>query len=207
MQSTPWSMATQYFNVFRYGYNVPMPGPTTIAKRETFDAHVQRDFLLKTMASDVSVSNGTKVGVKAMLEDMSLVAICYEDMETELVRLERGPGDFITATVTTTSTINENTLRYVFPRLFDDSNNAKWPSLNTKLLGRQFVMDGLAHFEWNAENNCVITVRYDADMLTPLLGILGNLVDVSRAFHDTVIDPASRELSAEIYSHLIAADD
>ncbi|KAG7386674.1 hypothetical protein PHYBOEH_008613 [Phytophthora boehmeriae] len=183
---TPWNMAAQYFHVFRYGLKPTRPMSSMTLTQQKLDVNAQRDFLVRIMASDVSDANGTKCGVEALMEEWRLVSICFAGMETELKCLEEGPGDNVIATITTTTTITETTLRYAFPRLVDNPANA---SLAAKLLGRQLMVRGLVIFEWDNVNDRVVSVQYKADMLPALLGLLGNIEDVSRVFNNDFITP------------------
>ncbi|KAG7386673.1 hypothetical protein PHYBOEH_008612 [Phytophthora boehmeriae] len=191
MKTTPWQMATQYFRLFRFGYH---PTKTASATQGLCGAKGQRDFIVSVLAPDLSDIYGKKSSVEALLVEWQLVSTCFEDMEMELECLELGDGNSINASCTTTSTITEKSLGIAFPRLLCDPANE---FLIGKLLGRQLVVRGVVNFEWDDVNDRVVSVQYKADMLTPLLGLLGNIEDVSCVFNSNFITPECEQKSME----------
>lgn len=110
-------------------------------------------------------------------------------MEIELVRLDLGSDDGLVATVRSATTLSERALRHGFPHLF---NSGQWTDIGRRLLGKRLVMDGAVNFVWSEEKGRVVSLQYSADMLTPMLQLLGNLEDVARVFAGANITPDSR---------------
>ncbi|POM59662.1 hypothetical protein PHPALM_31572 [Phytophthora palmivora] len=104
------------------------------------------------MASDVVGVIG--YGVEALLQNWKLISLCHPDIDIKLVRLENGPGDSVVATT----------------RAF--------MGLASRLLGQKLVMNGCTHLIWDNEAKRVVNIQYTADLLAPMLQLLGNLEDV-----------------------------
>eukprot|EP00644_Phytophthora_capsici_P006000 jgi/Phyca11/97445/e_gw1.2.1209.1 len=132
----------------------------------SFQAQVQRKFLYSTMVSNVTSETG--IGVDALMDNWSFVT-------TTLGRL----------------TITENTLRNAFPHLLSDGQDEERTRLAAKLLGRQVVMRGCVQFVWDSDMGRVARVQHKADLLTPLLELLGSLEAVSCVFDKALVTPES----------------
>lgn len=142
------------------------------------------------MSSDVVGVIG--YGVEALLQNWKLVSLCHPDIDIQLVRLEGGPGDSLVAITRGTYTITENTLRLALPHLVDSSNDGMWDPLATRLLGQKLVIKGCSSVLWDEDAGRVVSIQYTADMLTPVLQLLGNLGEVSRMFSHARVNPESR---------------
>ncbi|ETL91502.1 hypothetical protein L917_09957, partial [Phytophthora nicotianae] len=71
-----------------------------------------------------------------------------------------------------------STLSSLLPRLvdqcFNHNNASKWCRIADSLVGQRLVLDGSVRFTWDTTNNCVTSLITKADMLSPLLRLLGN---------------------------------
>ncbi|KAK1929105.1 hypothetical protein P3T76_015398 [Phytophthora citrophthora] len=92
----------------------------------------------------------------------------------------------LVAVTTTSVTITRETLRIVFPHL-KTTNNSE--SLGNRLINRRLQMRGSTRFEWDNSTRKVTRIISQSDMMTPILGLLGNLEDVSKVFEKALISP------------------
>ncbi|KAG6948340.1 hypothetical protein JG687_00015542 [Phytophthora cactorum] len=107
------------------------------------------------------------------------------DVELELESLDR---DNTEALVATTVTITEHTLRNVFPHLHDRSDVVML-KLAEKLQGQRISMHDTTRFLWDPAFRRIPSVIAQADMLTPMLRLLGSLENVSHVFEGALISP------------------
>ncbi|KAG7401123.1 hypothetical protein PHYBOEH_002681 [Phytophthora boehmeriae] len=190
--TTVWSIAAEYYRLFRSGIKsrVSMDGlvsSVALVPTEPSKVLVQRNFLQQTMTSNVT--DGTARGVDAMIEGWKLVSLYHGDIDIRLSNLEVGAEDSLIATMEGTHQINENTLRLAFPHLVHGVEREEWSSLATKLVDQQLVVQATAIFEWDCDMGRVSSIMYRADLLTPMLALLGSLKDVSRVFSGALITP------------------
>ncbi|KAF1775790.1 hypothetical protein GQ600_9740 [Phytophthora cactorum] len=92
-------------------------------------------------------------------------------------------------------TITENTLYHAFPHLIGAGEGEERAELARRLLGQQLVMRGAVHFEWDSENGRIARLHHKADLLTPLLELLGSLEEVSRVFENALVTPESTSVT------------
>ncbi|OWZ00109.1 hypothetical protein PHMEG_00028777 [Phytophthora megakarya] len=191
--TTVWSVAAEYFRLFRNGYKGPivtlqsssMNSPmVSLQPRESF---VQRDFFIATMSEDVAGDTG--FGVQSLLEGWRELSTYHDDMDIELVRLDVGSDETLVATVRSATTMSEKVLRHGFPHLLEDG---QWTPLGARLLGQRIVMHGTVTFVWNEEKGRVVSLQYSVDMMTPMMQLLGNLEDVVSVFDRAQVTPDSR---------------
>ncbi|OWY93203.1 hypothetical protein PHMEG_00037486, partial [Phytophthora megakarya] len=145
----------------------------------------QWDFLLATMAPDVT--DGTVVGLDAVMETWEFTALCFPDLRVDLVRLENGPNDSIVASIEQISTISKAFLDYVFPHLIQ--TECEYSHVVDKLIGQQILIRSTVHFQWDSKNGRVGSFVFKADMMTPLLHLLGSLEDVAHVFSKARVTP------------------
>ncbi|KAL3673991.1 hypothetical protein V7S43_001676 [Phytophthora oleae] len=188
--TTVWSVAAEYFRLFRNDFKAPMvmlQPSTSESSIVSFQPLVQRDFFIATMAEDVVGDTG--FGVQSLLENWKQLSIYHEDMEIELVRLDVGPDEDLIATVRSATTMSEKALRHGFPHLFD---NGEWTPLGAKLLGQRMDMHGAISFVWDEARGRVSSLQYSVDMLTPMMQVLRNFDDAARVFDEAHVSPESR---------------
>lgn len=181
---TRWAVAAEYFRLFRNG----ITGIPSTLNSIPVESSVQRKFLETTMAPDVVNSGGC--GVDALLRIWKLLSLCHPDIDIRLVRLDDGPAGSLIATTRGTHTITEATLRFAFPHLMDGNEGNAW--LASRLLGQKLVTNGTSRIMWDTEAKRAVSTQYSADMLTPMLQLLGNLEDVSKVFANARLNPESR---------------
>ncbi|KAI9982147.1 hypothetical protein PInf_008038 [Phytophthora infestans] len=149
-----WSVATEYFRLFRYGLK------TTGAT----ESSAQQDLLRKYMASDTVFSAGR--GPDAMMMSWKRMSMWFEDVELELEGLSKTGKDSIVAETTTRVTVTERTLQGVFPYL---SRSEKGRALGDKLLNQRLVMRGSMRFQWDPVCCRIVRVMSQSDLLRLIL--------------------------------------
>ncbi|ETP30063.1 hypothetical protein F442_20872, partial [Phytophthora nicotianae P10297] len=180
---TSWASASEYFRQFNY--YVSSPG--TLFKMAS-------KFLNETMAP--AVMGGSFFGVDAQLENWRLFAFYFDEVRVDLKCLKTPTSDTLVADTVTRVTITTNTLRRAFPHLNRDgtggSKGGVWSSLAAKMLGKNIVMRGSVSFRWDSATDKVVSIYSQADMLTPMLNLLGSLEDVCCAFNKARVTPDCR---------------
>ncbi|KUF95402.1 bZIP transcription factor 1 [Phytophthora nicotianae] len=184
---TGFALASEYFRQFNY--YVSSPG--TLFK-------MAFKFLNETMAPDVM--GGSFFGVDAQLENWRLFALYFDDVRVDLTGLNTPTSDTLVAGTVTRVTITTNTLCRAFPHLNRDgtggSKGGVWSPLAAKMLGKSLVMRGSVSFRWDSATDKVVSIYSQADMLTPMLNLLGSLEDVSCAFYKARVTPDCRFVGA-----------
>ncbi|ETL90940.1 hypothetical protein L917_10467 [Phytophthora nicotianae] len=173
--ATPWNVVAEYFSLFRHGFNasstaseVPEPSPSS----------KQLLFLQATMSSSVMVKSGS--GIPALLEIWRSISLRHDGLDVRLERLENGPEGLFIATTKCCFTITLSMVQQEFPHLIDEEG--KPLPLAEKLLGQQVVLLSEVRFDWDESTTRMASVtgrHFKAEMLMPLLKILGNLEDVA----------------------------
>ncbi|KUF97542.1 hypothetical protein AM587_10008418 [Phytophthora nicotianae] len=161
-----WTAAAQFFSLFQNGID-----------RAKEKEHVQIRFLQAAMAPNIAFNDG--YGIHAVLKNWSHRSLHHEKTEIQLVRLEPGSEGIVVAHLSNATTITESMLRKSFLCAGKDGENSEWPSFAWKLLGQRLTIRTIVRFEWDYENSRFDSVFYEADMLTPLLDLLGNMQDAS----------------------------
>ncbi|KAF4319354.1 hypothetical protein BBO99_00006004 [Phytophthora kernoviae] len=108
------------------------------------------------------MTDGTTRGIDAFMEKWKLVSLCHGDINIRIIHLALDAGGSLVATTKGIHVINEST---------------------------QLEVQGSVRFEWDANLGRVASVLCKADLLTPLLALLGNLEDVSRVFSNALVTP------------------
>ncbi|OWZ17754.1 hypothetical protein PHMEG_0008254 [Phytophthora megakarya] len=167
-KTTMWSTAVEYFRVFQRGLN-------SSDEMQLVDLNI-----LKTaMAPDLDA--GTVRGFKNLVKSWKVFSNAFQEVRVQLGRLDQTSETSLMATTTTSITITENSLTTMFPYL-----SAR---VAAKILGHRLVLRGSMLFEWDSINNHVARLSFQADMMSPILELLGNLEDVSLVFTDARIRP------------------
>ncbi|KAG7375822.1 hypothetical protein PHYPSEUDO_015186 [Phytophthora pseudosyringae] len=178
-ERTLWSVAVEYFRLFRYGLQA-----SASAERSTVPS-VQLDFLRSTMAPDVTYNAGR--GVEAIMRNWEYFSQWFQNVEVDLDGLKKSGAGSLLARTTTTFTITKCTLVKVFPHLCGQDADATGRQLAATLLGQTIVMRGCTRFDWDSGYGRVTSMISESDMLTPMLRILGSLEHVSRVFEKSMI--------------------
>ncbi|GMF12503.1 unnamed protein product [Phytophthora lilii] len=185
---TVWNVAVEYFRLFRFGFqSVASVSPTA---ERGMRASAQLRFLRDAMVLDVNF-NG-EYGVDTVIHSWKRVSLSFGDVDVELEHLAKNAQGWVTAKTKTRVTITEQTMCTVFPHLRakTDSSSVDYLVVGDKLLGQRLVLHGSTRFEFNGGSDRVTRVVSELDVLTPVLKILGNLVDVARVFERSSITPA-----------------
>ncbi|KAF4147508.1 hypothetical protein GN958_ATG03278 [Phytophthora infestans] len=152
---------------------------------------IARQFLRGTMASDVM--DGSLFGANAQLENWRLLAHSFIDVCVDLKDMKTPTPDTLRAATVTSLTITEKTLSLVFPHLNSDGVGGKeggiWSPLAVRLLGRKIVMHGSVLFRWGSAAGKVTSIHSQADMIRPILTLLGSLKDVACVFDKALVTP------------------
>ncbi|KAG3024216.1 hypothetical protein PC128_g7025 [Phytophthora cactorum] len=180
MPPTVWSVAAEYFRLFRHGS--PPQAHYSYATR----------FFEKSMASNVT--DGLLVGPDALLANWRIFSLYFDDVDFKLERVEERAAESVLISTTATSiTITSDTLRAVFLHLNSDAQGGtaggEWSALATKLVDQRLVLYGSVKFYWDDSSNCVLRMETQSDLLTPMLRILGSLKDVSQVFSGAFVKP------------------
>ncbi|KAG1695835.1 hypothetical protein DVH05_019173 [Phytophthora capsici] len=197
-----WNVATEYFRLFRYGYEAPVTTPkqtstspfaTTNSKFDMTQlqpSNPQLDFLRGSMSADVT--DGMQSGPDALLENWRLVSLYYDDVSVKLEQLEQDgvSGSLVGKTVLHV-TITEETLQNVFPQLVSHES-----LLASKLLNQRLALRGSVRFDWDKASGRVMRLNSTVDMMTPMLELLGCLEDVATVFNGALVGLDGRFLNA-----------
>lgn len=103
--------------------------------------------------------------------------------------MERGPDGSLLVYTAGTITFTEVSLRGAFPHLVNDGDSSTWPPIARRLLGQRIEATGMVQIVWDEERKRVVEFQGKADMLTPLLKLLGSLEEVSVVFGNSLLLP------------------
>uniref|UniRef100_H3GN23 BZIP domain-containing protein n=1 Tax=Phytophthora ramorum TaxID=164328 RepID=H3GN23_PHYRM len=177
---TSWVLAAEYFRHLRHFLSTPTSLQTTTT-----------DFLRGMLAPDVV--GASSFGVAAQIENWKLFALYFTDADLELKGMSSPTPDTLVASTSTTVTITSSTLRYAFPHLNSDGNGGAqggvWSPLAARMLEQKLLVRGWFTFGWDDSSDRVVRLQTRADMLSPMLKLLGSLEDVSCAFENAMITP------------------
>ncbi|GMF24288.1 unnamed protein product [Phytophthora fragariaefolia] len=183
--TTPWSVVTDYFRLFRYALTAYVPvseRSISQSSRMVYESDVHQEFLQATMAPDVVIDTGR--GIDAVLDHWRLISRSQPKFEIQAARLENGPGGSIVAATRSNIVLCESMLRCVFPKLAESDRGR---ALAAKLLGQQMQIDGSTVFCWDDEIGRVVSIDGQCDILTPMLRLLGNLEDLEFVFEGALM--------------------
>ncbi|KAG3060780.1 hypothetical protein PC121_g13289 [Phytophthora cactorum] len=176
---TALKVVVEYFRLFQNGFH-PVASVSDLCNATTAlrddPGYVQTQFFQAVTVPDVLFNAG--YGVEAALEDWRLVSLYHANQTINLERVERGVGNTVVAYMNGVFTITEMMLHSAFPDLESDSEGRKWLGLAEKLLDKQFVVPSMVCYQFD-EANRVVSGRYEANMLAPLLELLPSAEDVS----------------------------
>ncbi|KAG1695810.1 hypothetical protein DVH05_019149 [Phytophthora capsici] len=188
-QQRVWDVVVEYFQLFRHG--VGDAGDQGSASSNDVlrasEAQQQLMFLRSTMAPDVEF--GTVSGVELLMDHWRRLSEYHENLQLQLTHMDKVSESIVKASATLSVTITKTTLESVFPRLMR-SENVEDLSLAVKLLGHTLEYPCSVLFVWDEETSLVVRMETEVDMTTPLLGLLGNLKDVSRVLTGAVMTPS-----------------
>ncbi|OWZ21145.1 hypothetical protein PHMEG_0004336 [Phytophthora megakarya] len=108
-----------------------------------------------------------------------MVSLHHENFSYNLESVQRGAGGCVMAYMNGITTISKKMLLMAFPDIQKGDNGAKLASLAAKLLGQQLVVPGELCFHFDDTNSRIVSARYEADMLTPLLKLLQDVEEAS----------------------------
>ncbi|OWZ15739.1 hypothetical protein PHMEG_00010556 [Phytophthora megakarya] len=73
------------------------------------------------------------------------------------------------------------------------------------LRGQSFVLRGSVRFVWDSEHCKFVDLHSQADMISPLLQVLGNIEDVSIVFSEALIAPDCKVVVERIAPTIVHA--
>ncbi|KAL3657585.1 hypothetical protein V7S43_017552 [Phytophthora oleae] len=135
------------------------------------------------MAPDVAFNAGR--GPDALIRSWKCLSVWFQDVELELEGLKKAGRSSLVACTTTSVTITERTLLNVFPHLSLVGDR----EIVEKLLNQRLVVRGSMQFEWDAAYCRVTSVITQANLLTPMLRLLGGVEVTSYVFEKALISP------------------
>ncbi|KAG6616218.1 bZIP transcription factor 1 [Phytophthora cinnamomi] len=148
-------------------------------------------FLSGIMAPDTV--DGVFPGVNTQIENWRRFALFFGDTRLELRGMEMPTERDLVASTSINITLSWNTLRYAFPHMNSDgkggTQGGDWSPIATRILGLTLVVRGSVIFGWDDTSDEVVRFHAQADLLTPLLNVLGSLADVSLFFSEALITP------------------
>lgn len=171
-KATIWSVASEYFRVFRRGLNG--------------NRMAELDLLRANMS--IEMDAGTVVGLEALARNWCVFTEFFQDVQLQLERLESIGYNTLVATATLSVTISRLSMHKIFPHLATSKRKAL-QSIARSLLGQRLVMPVSVRFDWDCSSNRVVRLISQGDMLSPMLKVLGNLEDVSLAFSHALVKP------------------
>ncbi|OWZ13489.1 hypothetical protein PHMEG_00013176 [Phytophthora megakarya] len=182
---TPWNMVSEYYRFVSRGIrtlsavNVDHFHST---RHYQFSAEVFHQFLKTNLVPRVISGGG--IGVEAHLEEWKTISAIYPDFDMKIVRMEEGPSGEVVVTSKTVLVFSESTFRNAFPHVI--SNDYMYPIVD-KLLGQALEIDTVARFTWDDLVKRVADIKFQADMMSPLLSVLGSLDDVAGLFRSALV--------------------
>eukprot|EP00644_Phytophthora_capsici_P011740 jgi/Phyca11/553001/estExt2_Genewise1Plus.C_PHYCAscaffold_500290 len=182
--TTVWAVAAEFFRLFRHG----VKGPVLKQESSTFlpkHNQAQWDFMQSTMAADVT--DGIVSGVQQLMENLAQQSRCYEEIDVLPLRMDEGRGDSLIVTTRCELKITERTLSYGFPNLVRDGRRSPLADL---MFGQKIFIQGTTHFMWGQSSGRVTRLVSKADLVTPLLRLLGSLEHVAQVFDGARITPS-----------------
>ncbi|ETI41943.1 hypothetical protein F443_12864 [Phytophthora nicotianae P1569] len=171
---TIWIVATEYLRIMRRGISNGA-GNNDI------------ELLQTTMAPDVLIDTGS--GVDALVKKWNLFTQWFPDVRIQLKQLKQITEQSIVALTTTSFTITTRGMQGAFPHLFKAREGSRCAQIAARLRDQHVVLQGSVRFDWDEKSKHVIRLQHQADMMSMLLEMLGNLEDVALVFNGAHITP------------------
>ncbi|ETM41779.1 hypothetical protein L914_12467 [Phytophthora nicotianae] len=188
--ATIWSIAAEYFRLFRHGVKHSVVSTTgkesllTYKTPKSSQFQAQWHFMETAMAHDIC--NGVVSGIQALMDNLIFLSKCYEEFDLRPLRMDNVSENVLNVTTRCEIIITENTLRYGFPDLI---KNGKHSSLAGKILGEKIIVNGSMRFVRDNMSGQITRLQWKSDLLTPLLRLFGSLEAVSRLFNGAQLSP------------------
>ncbi|ETM42719.1 hypothetical protein L914_11685 [Phytophthora nicotianae] len=169
---TMHDVVTEYFRVFRRGFIEP--DGSRVA---------ELDFLRLCMAPDLDA--GTMSGFEALARTWGVFSHLFGDVRFQCEQVQQITENSLVARTTTSFTFSKRSVDEVF--LCNGfrgrpANQKRLTRIAGKLLGEQLVVSGTVRFSWDNSTKRMVGLISHADMLSPLLKLLGNVEDISILF-------------------------
>ncbi|ETP11564.1 hypothetical protein F441_12921 [Phytophthora nicotianae CJ01A1] len=193
--TTIWVIAAEYFRLFRHGIKGPVIKKEPVLTATTTSLTInqaQRHFIETVMADDVT--DGVIVGIQAFIDSIALHYQCYDEIDLRPLHMVYGPGDSLVVTTKCELTITDKTLYHGFPNLV---KHGKWSFLAGKMLGKKIVINGSMHVARDYGSKRVTRLQWQADLMIPLLRLLGSLEAVARVFNSARLSPNGMVMSSD----------
>ncbi|ETP18491.1 hypothetical protein F441_07293 [Phytophthora nicotianae CJ01A1] len=173
-----WSVAIEYSSLFQCG------------KPELRASQMRAcNFLTASMSPDLDT--GITSGIEALMKRWKTFTRLFPSGHIQLENLRQLTSDSLVATTSTSVTLTEHVLQHLFQHGSDDgkAHSIRRGRVFSRLQGQHIVMRGSVRFGWDEGAKRVVRLYFQTDILTPMLGLLGNLEDVSFIFSGALITP------------------
>ncbi|KAG6951570.1 hypothetical protein JG687_00013527 [Phytophthora cactorum] len=138
------------------------------------------------MAPDLDA--GTVLGFEALARNWGVFTKFFRDVRVQLDSVEHTTAHSVVARTTISVTITEVTLRRHSCSGSPDQQE-RGRHIAAKLLGQRLVMCGSVSFTWDSSTDQVVGLISQADMVSPLLQLMGNIEDVSNVLSNARVTP------------------
>ncbi|ETP39682.1 hypothetical protein F442_12855 [Phytophthora nicotianae P10297] len=132
--------------------------------------------------------------IQAFIDSIALHYQCYDEIDLRPLHMVYGPGDSLVVTTKCELTITDKTLYHGFPNLV---KHGKWSFLAGKMLGKKIVINGSMHVARDYGSKRVTRLQWQADLMIPLLRLLGSLEAVARVFNSARLSPNGMVTSSD----------
>ncbi|GMF62728.1 unnamed protein product [Phytophthora fragariaefolia] len=154
------------------GFGLQSNAPAAASALMATPSSDQFDCVRSVMAPSVVFNTGR--GENHVIQSWRRFSLWFDDIVVDLNELQKLDSKSVLAITRTSVTITEQTLRYVFPHLYDEAS----PRLAPKLLNQRIVVEGWARFEWDRASHRVTSITSESDLLTPIRNLVDSLEDV-----------------------------
>ncbi|ETL41687.1 hypothetical protein L916_07390 [Phytophthora nicotianae] len=175
---SPWTIIGEVFRLLEDGFR----SPWRLASMEEMMKHTETrrtlEFLQKSFVHDVAM--GELRGINALMDQWRRYSLYFEEPHLELKRVEAVTAGVVSAVATLSLTINEFTVRCVFPHLkVPEGGRGKVSVLDKKLIGERLDCNCTVTFLFDEANGRIIRLQPNINLVSPMLQLFGRLVDVS----------------------------
>ncbi|OWZ16595.1 hypothetical protein PHMEG_0009593 [Phytophthora megakarya] len=181
-----WGIVAEYYCFVGRGISVS-GSPTSSAThpntmiRSQYPVETVLQYFQTILIPRVISSAG--VGIEAHLEEWKTLSAIFPDFNMNIVRMEEGSSGEVVVTSKAVLSFSE--------KAFRSANSAA-----DKLLGRKLKIFTVAHFIWDTTVARVAEIRFQADMISPLLRVLGSLDLVANIFSSARVSPEGQIIVA-----------
>ncbi|OWZ17819.1 Bzip transcription factor [Phytophthora megakarya] len=166
---SPWSIVAEVFRLLESSFRSPY-----LVMRTHTETRQSLAVLERALAHNVAM--GELQGVDALMEQLRLYSQYFGSPKLKLQRVESVAPGVMTATAKLSLTVTEFTLQHVFPHLAESTDRSQ---LCQRLVGQRLECNSSLTFLFDEDSGRVVRLETSFDLVQPLLGVLGNIKDVS----------------------------